>query len=35
LEAAEKVVSRWEKGDLAEAARELDAAIAKAKGRTP
>jgi hypothetical protein len=35
LEAAEKVVSRWEKGDLAEAVRELDAAIATAKGRTP
>ena len=32
LNAAEKVVSRWEKGDLAEAVRELAAAIAKAKG---
>jgi hypothetical protein len=31
LEAAEKVVARWEQGDLAEAVRELDAAIAKAK----
>jgi hypothetical protein len=31
LEAAEKVVARWERGDLAEAVRELDAAIAKAK----
>ena len=31
LEAAEKVVSRWERGDLAEAVRELNAAIAKAK----
>lgn len=33
LEAAEKVVIRWEKGDLAEAVRELDTAIATAKGR--
>jgi hypothetical protein len=33
LAAAEKVVSRWEKGDLAEAVRELDAAIDNAKGR--
>jgi hypothetical protein len=32
LEAAELVVARWERGDLAEAVRELDAAIAKAKG---
>ncbi len=31
LEAAEKVVSRWERGDLAAAVRELDAAVAKAK----
>jgi hypothetical protein len=31
LEAAEKVVARWERGDLAEAVRELDAAIVKAK----
>jgi hypothetical protein len=35
LKAAERVVSRWEKGDLAEAVRELDAAIATAKGRAP
>jgi hypothetical protein len=35
LEAAERVVSRWEKGDLAQAVRELDAAIDKAKGRAP
>jgi hypothetical protein len=33
LRAAETVVSRWEKGDLAEAVRYLDAAIATAKGR--
>ena len=32
LEAAELVVARWEQGDLADAVRELDAAIAKAKG---
>jgi len=32
LDAAELVVARWEQGDLAEAVRELDAAIAKAKG---
>jgi hypothetical protein len=32
LEAAELVVARWERGDLAEAVRELSAAIAKAKG---
>lgn len=32
LEAAEKVVARWERGDLAAAIRELDAAIAEAKG---
>jgi hypothetical protein len=32
LEAAELVVARWERGDLAEAVRGLDAAIAKAKG---
>jgi hypothetical protein len=31
LEAAEKVVARWKRGDLAAAVRELDAAIAKAK----
>ena len=35
LEAAERVVSRWEKGDLAEAVRELNAAIVEAKGRAP
>jgi hypothetical protein len=35
LEAAERVVSRWEKGDLAEAVRELNAAIATAKGHAP
>jgi len=33
LKAAEKVVIRWEKGDLAQAVRELDTAIATAKGR--
>jgi hypothetical protein len=32
LEAAEKVVAQWAHGDLAEAVRELNAAIAKAKG---
>ena len=32
LEAAEAVVARWERGDLAAAVRDLDAAIAKAKG---
>jgi hypothetical protein len=32
LEAAEMVVARWEKGDLAKAVRKLAAAIAKAKG---
>ena len=32
LDAAELVVARWAKGDLAEAVRQLDAAIAKAKG---
>jgi hypothetical protein len=31
LEAAEKVVARWERGDLAEAVRGLAGAIAKAK----
>jgi hypothetical protein len=31
LEAAELVVARWEQGDLAEAVRQLDAAITKAK----
>jgi hypothetical protein len=31
LEAAETVVARWECGDLAEAVRALDAAIARAK----
>jgi hypothetical protein len=35
LAAAKKVVSRWEKGDLAGAVRELDAAIAKATGGAP
>ena len=32
LDAAELVVARWERGDPAEAVRELSAAIAKAKG---
>ena len=31
LDAAELVVARWERGDLAAAVRDLDAAIAKAK----
>jgi hypothetical protein len=35
LEAAELVVARWERGDLAEAVRGLDAAIANAKGGAP
>jgi hypothetical protein len=34
LAAAKKVVDRWEHGDLADAVRELDAAIAKAKDGT-
>lgn len=32
LEAAEGVIVNWERGDLAAAVRELDAAIADAKG---
>jgi hypothetical protein len=32
LEAAELVVARWSEGDLAAAVRQLDDAIAKAKG---
>jgi hypothetical protein len=32
LEAAELVVARWDRGDLAGAVRQLDNAIAKAKG---
>ncbi len=32
LAAAEKVVARWEQGDLAEAVRNLSAVIAEAKG---
>lgn len=32
LDAAELVVARWERGDLAKAVRKLSAAIAKAKG---
>ena len=32
LDAARRVVDRWQRGDLAEAVRELAAAIAKAKG---
>jgi hypothetical protein len=32
LDAAELVVARWSEGDLAEAVRALDAAIANAKG---
>ena len=35
LDAAEMVVARWEQGDLAEAVRELAAAIAKATGGAP
>jgi len=35
LESAELVVARWSEGDLAEAVRALDAAIAKAKGGAP
>jgi hypothetical protein len=31
LEAAELVVARWERGDLAEAVRGLDAAVEQAK----
>jgi hypothetical protein len=31
LAAAEKVIARWEQGDLAEAVRELDASIKAAK----
>jgi hypothetical protein len=33
LDAAEEVIARWEQGDLAEAVRNLDAAVARAKGR--
>jgi hypothetical protein len=32
LNAARRVVERWESGDLAEAVRELSAAVAKAEG---
>jgi hypothetical protein len=32
LDAAELVVARWSQGDLADAFRQLDAAIARAKG---
>lgn len=32
LEAAEKVIARWESGDLAAAVRELNAAVDQAKG---
>jgi hypothetical protein len=32
LDAAELVVARWSEGDLAEAVRQLDAAVAKATG---
>lgn len=35
LESAQKVVARWEQGDLAEAVRELDAVIAEAMGAAP
>lgn len=35
LDAAELVVVRWERGDLAEAVRELAAAVAKATGGAP
>jgi hypothetical protein len=34
LAAAEKVLARWEQGDLADAVRELSAAIDEAKGGT-
>jgi hypothetical protein len=32
LDAAELIVARWSQGDLADAVRQLDAAVAKAKG---
>jgi hypothetical protein len=32
LSAARLVIARWETGDLAEAVRELSAAVAKAEG---
>jgi hypothetical protein len=32
LQAAEKVIARWEKGDLAAAIREMDDAVYKARG---
>jgi hypothetical protein len=35
LEAAEKVIASWERGDLAGAVRQLDAAIELAKGGAP
>jgi hypothetical protein len=34
LSAARLVIARWESGDLAEAVRELSAAVAKAEGGT-
>jgi hypothetical protein len=34
LEAAEKVLARWERGDLAEAIRELAFAVSNARGET-
>lgn len=35
LEAAETVLARWERGDLAAAIRDLDAAGAALRGRLP
>ncbi len=35
LAAARRVTQRWQRGDLAEAVRELAAAIAKAEGKAP
>ena len=32
LKAAEQVIARWKKGDLAEAVRKLDNAVYKARG---
>ena len=35
LAAARRVIERWERGDLAEAVRDLASAVAKAEGGAP